>query len=133
MSSFCPGFYLCLVTMSRVFSSFFVKKSPPRLHINRLENHSVKFVILVNYFFLTPVVSYFFERKKMLFMVAYSQLKRTVCGRTFFANIIAKTKIFAKLFLPVHMGPRWSFFFMNKGRKSRDTVPLNSIYCFFYI
>ena len=27
---------------------------------------------------------------------------------TFVANIFAKTKIFAKLFLPVHMGPRWS-------------------------
>ena len=42
----------------------------------------------------------------------------------YFANIFAKTKKVAKPFLPVYMGPRWSFFEEKKGPKSRDTVPL---------
>ena len=40
-----------------------------------------------------------------------------------FTNIFAKTKNFAKPFLPVPMGPRWSLF-RKKCRKSCDSVPL---------
>ena len=39
----------------------------------------------------------------------------------FFAKIFAKTKTFAKPFLPVHMGPWWSFLIYKKCRISRDT------------
>ena len=28
----------------------------------------------------------------------------------FLLNVYTKTKNFAKLFLPIHMGPRWTFF-----------------------
>ena len=38
-------------------------------------------------------------------------------------DIFTKTKNFVKPFLPVYMGPRWSFM-MKKVSKSRDTVPL---------
>ena len=37
--------------------------------------------------------------------MADEQAKTVSCGHTFFANIFAKTKNFAKPFLPVHMGP----------------------------
>ena len=45
-------------------------------------------------------------------------------GHRFFANIFAKTKTFAKPFLPVHMGPRWNLLSKKNGQKSRDNVPL---------
>ena len=35
-----------------------------------------------------------------------------------------KRKIFAKPFLPVHMGPRSNLLRKKNGQKSRDTVPL---------
>ena len=43
--------------------------------------------------------------------------------RTLRSNSFAKTKKSAKPYLPVHVGPMWSFLF-NKSRKSRDTVSL---------
>ena len=33
-------------------------------------------------------------------------------------------KHFAKPFLPVHMGPRWIFFYLKRCLKSRDNVHL---------
>ena len=44
-------------------------------------------------------------------MLTLCQCSRWLCGHMFFAYIFAITKIFAKSFLPVHMGPRWSFFY----------------------
>ena len=43
-----------------------------------------------------------------------------LCGHTFFPN----TKKFAKIFLPVHMGPRTNILSKKMFKKSRDTVPL---------
>ena len=42
------------------------------------------------------------------------------------SNIFAKTKKFAKPFLPVHMGPRTNFFAKKNGQKSRGTVLLSA-------
>ena len=42
-------------------------------------------------------------------------------------NIFAKTKHFAKLFSPLHMGPRLNRLSKINGRKSSDTVPLKYI------
>ena len=49
---------------------------------------------------------------------------RTAHFRTLLSNISAKTKNFAKLFLPVHMGPRSNLLSQENGRKSCDTVPV---------
>ena len=48
----------------------------------------------------------------------------------FFANILGKTKTFAKAFLPVHIGPMGGFFlYIKKCQKSRDSVSLR-LCCF---
>ena len=43
-----------------------------------------------------------------------------------FANIFAKTHHFAKLFLPVHIGPRWRFFY-TKISKISWHCPFNPV------
>ena len=53
-----------------------------------------------------------------------SVYSRWLRRHTFFANIFAKTKKFAKLSLPVHMGPRSNLLGKTKVKKSRDAVPL---------
>ena len=49
---------------------------------------------------------------------------RTPDFQTLRSNISAKSKNFAKPFLPDHMGPRSNLLSPKKGRKSRDIVPL---------
>ena len=89
-----------------------------RVHIVN-DNADTQFSKISNYNLLLFYFFYFFKSKIIC------QRRRWLRGHTFFANIFAKKKNFAKLFLPVHMGPRWSFL-NKKCRKSRDTVPLST-------
>ena len=63
-------------------------------------------------------------------MSALSLTTQTADFRTLRSNISAKTKNFAKPFLPVQLGLR-SNILSQKGQKSRDTVPLNPTPHFF--
>ena len=58
-------------------------------------------------------------------MLTRCQQSQRLRWHTFFANILTKTKKFAKLFLPVHVGRGAQVESLSKkGQKSVDTVPL---------
>ena len=68
------------------------------------------------------------ENDSFLYMyvsIAYFFFLSESCCCALRSNIFAKTKKFAKPFLPVRLGPRSNLLRSKNGRKSRDTVPLS--------
>ena len=90
----------------------------------RLRGHAI--FEIYNYIFATFIISFLFFQCKIIYRMCSQRPRGYTFFRKFWKNIFAKTKNFAKSFLPVHMGSRWSFYFIfKKCWKSHDTVPLS--------